>query len=164
MRITRINHLAVAVSDMDEALRFWRDGLGLHVDHGAIEEGQGVEVAFMRVGESAVELVRPLGEEGGVARFLEKRGGGIHHLCLEVEDLDAAILRLRELGMRLTSDEPYINASGRRLIFVHPASSGGVLVELYEALAEESVSHPVPQEHLRVEADQRQIDETDHRR
>jgi methylmalonyl-CoA/ethylmalonyl-CoA epimerase len=134
MRITQINHLAIAVDDLERALGFWRDGLGLEVTHEAREEGQGVEVAFLPVGEAAVELVRPLDGNSGVAKFIERRGGGIHHMCLEVDDLDAALTRLREHGVRLTSEEPYINTAGRRLIFVHPASSGGVLVELYEAL------------------------------
>ena len=136
MRITQINHLAIAVPDLEQALGFWRDGLGLEVTHAAREEGQGVDVAFMPVGEAAVELISPIGDEGGVARYIEKRGGGIHHLCLEVDDLDAAIERMRVQGIRLTADEPYVNTAGRRLIFVHPASTGGVLLELYEAMPE----------------------------
>lgn len=134
MRITGFNHLAIAVPDIERALGFWRDVLGLEVGHGAEEEGQGVDVAFLPVGDGAVELIAPRDDASGTARFLAKRGPGIHHLCLEVDDLDAMIARLRDAGVRLTSDEPYTNAAGRRLIFVHPASADGVLLELYEAV------------------------------
>jgi len=133
VRITGFNHLAIAVPDIEQALAFWRDVLGLQVGHGAEEEGQGVDVAFLPVGDGAVELIAPRDDASGTARFLAKRGPGIHHLCLEVDDLDAMIARLRDAGVRLTSDAPYTNAAGRRLIFVHPASADGVLLELYEA-------------------------------
>ena len=138
-KITGIEHLAVVVEDIESALTFWRDSLGLAVTHEAAEEGQGVRVAFMPVGDAAVELVQPLKDEGGVTRFIEKRGPGMHHLCVAVDDLDGMIARLKERDVRLTSDEPYTNASGRRLIFVHPAATGGVLLELYEARSESEV-------------------------
>lgn len=135
MKITRIEHLAIVVADIESALQFWRDGLGLEVAHSAHEEGQAVQVAFMPVGDSAIELVQPIDEDSGIARYLAANGPGIHHVCLEVDDLHAAIARLQARGIRLTSDAPYVNASGTRLIFIHPRSAGGVLVELYEASA-----------------------------
>ncbi len=133
MKITRIEHLAIVVPDIEAALEFWRDGLGLEVAHSANEEGQAVEVAFMPVGDSVIELVQPIDDGSGIGRFLAAKGPGIHHVCLGVDDLDGAIANLRERGVRLTSDQPYINASGTRLIFIHPRSTGGVLVELYES-------------------------------
>lgn len=134
MKILGIEHIAIAVPDIEEALAFWRDGLGLTVETSAAEEGQAVDVAFMPVGDAAIELVRPTDPDSGVARFLDRSGPGIHHICLAVDDLDAAIGRLRARGVRLTSDEPYVNAHGRRLVFIHPKSTGGVLVELYESV------------------------------
>jgi len=132
MPITGLNHLAIAVPDIEQALGFWRDVLGLAVGDAAEEEGQGVDVAFLPIGDGAIELIAPRDADSGTARFLAKRGPGIHHLCLEVDDLDAMMARLRAAGVRLTSDEPYTNAAGRRLVFVHPASADGVLLELYE--------------------------------
>lgn len=133
MGVTGMNHLAIAVADIDEALGFWRDALGLEVGAVADEAKQGVRVAFLPIPGGSLELVEPTQAATGIRRFLERTGGGIHHVCLEVDDLEAAMARLRAAGAALTSDEPYTNAHGRRLIFVHPKSTGGVLLELYEA-------------------------------
>ena len=143
MRITGIEHIAIVVPDIQSALTFWRDALGLEVVGSATEEGQSVDVAFMPVGDAAIELVEPSDPDSGVARFLEHNGPGIHHVCLEVDDLDAAIERMRAQGVRLTSEEPYVNASGRRLIFIHPRSANGVLVELYEAQSDDEPTDAV---------------------
>jgi len=132
MNIRRIDHLAIAVPDVDAALVFFRDALGLKVGHTDIEPGQGVRVTCMPVGDGLVELIQPMEPESGVARFLERHGPGMHHLCLEVDDLDAALARLRSHGVQLIDDEPYVNQEGRRLVFIHPKSASGVLVELYE--------------------------------
>ncbi len=91
------------------------------------------EIAFLPLGESEIELVRPTTESSGVARFLAKRGPGMHHVCLEVADLDGTLARLREMGIRLIHPEPLTGSDGRRLAFIHPESAFGVLVELYEA-------------------------------
>lgn len=128
----RIHHVAIVVPDAAAALSFWRDALGLAVGGVHAEPAQGVAVTFLPVGEGAVELVEPSGGDSGIARFLASRGPGLHHVCLEVDDLDDAVARLRAHGVRLTSDAPLTNASGRRMIFVHPAATGGVLVELYD--------------------------------
>lgn len=129
----RIHHIAIVVPDAAAALPFWRDALGLAVGGVHPEPAQGVAVTFLPVGEGAVELVEPTDDASGIARFLAARGPGMHHVCLEVEDLDQAVAHLKAAGIRLTSDVPVTNASGRRLIFVHPAATGGVLVELYAA-------------------------------
>ena len=127
-----IHHVAIAVHDLDAALAFYRDGLGLEVTERREVPEEGVEIAFLPAGEGKIELLRPLDEESGVARFLEKRGEGLHHICLAVEDVEAAMERLRAAGARLLSDEPRLNVHGTRYVFVHPRSAHGVLLELYE--------------------------------
>lgn len=134
MKISRLDHLAIAVHDINEALGFFRDALGLEVTNTDIEEGQGVVVAFMPVGDSELELIEPVKTDSGVARFLSGRGPGLHHICLEVDDLDAAMDRMREHGVQLIDEEPYVGTGGRRIAFIHPKSAYGVLVELYETL------------------------------
>ncbi len=129
--IKKINHVAIAVSDIDAALGFWRDGLGLNVDHIEDVPSQKATVAFIPVGESEVELVRPTAEDTGVAKFLAERGGGMHHLCLEVDDIVATMADLKAKGVRLINETP-LELPGRRMAFIHPKSTGGVLVELYE--------------------------------
>ncbi len=94
-KITKVNHVAIAVSDLEGALHFWRDGLGLAVDHVEDVPSQKATVAFIPVGDSEVELVKPTAEDTGVAKFLAERGGGMHHLCFEVDDIDAMLADLR---------------------------------------------------------------------
>jgi len=127
-----IHHVAVVVRDLDEALAFYRDALGLEVaDRRQVEE-EGVEIAFLPIGEAEIELLEPLTEEGGVARFLEKRGEGLHHICLATGDIQAAMDRLEDAGARVLSEEPQVGADGTRYVFVHPKSAHGVLIELYQ--------------------------------
>ncbi len=134
MKIRRIDHVALAVTDIDAALPFFTDVLGLEVTHTDVEEGQGVVVAFLPLGDSELELIEPVAADSGVARFLARRGPGLHHLCLEVDDIDDALARLREHGVQLIDETPYIGTGGRRIVFIHPRSAHGVLVELYEVL------------------------------
>lgn len=129
---TTIHHIAVAVRDLDEALAFYRDALGLEVTSRREVPKEGVEIAFLASGEAQIELVQPLDDEGGVARFLEKHGEGLHHLCLRVDDIAQAVARLREMGARLLSKEPQAGPGGKRYVFIHPRSAHGVLLELYE--------------------------------
>jgi len=131
-RIRRIDHVAILVDDIESALRFWRDGLNLRLSHVEDVPDQESVVAFLPAGEAEIELVKPTAEESGVARYLEKRGPGLHHLCLEVDDLEATLERLAKLGIRLVNPEPVIGTAGKRIAFVHPESTHGVLVELYE--------------------------------
>ncbi|MEN4100925.1 MAG: methylmalonyl-CoA epimerase [Anaerolineaceae bacterium] len=133
-RITKINHVAIVVSDIDESLRFWRDALGLTLDHIEDVPSQKAMVAFLPTGESEVELVKPTADDTGAAKFLRERGPGMHHLCFEVDDLEGMMARLSEQGVRLINDTPIV-LEGRRLIFIHPKSANGVLVELYELTA-----------------------------
>ena len=127
-----IDHIGIAVASIAEARGFW-EALGLTVE--AIEEvpQEGVRVAMLRCGESRIELLEATSPESPIARFLEKRGPGIHHLCLASDDLAGDDARLRAAGVRLLRPEPTPGAGGSRVQFVHPASAGGVLVELSQA-------------------------------
>jgi methylmalonyl-CoA epimerase len=129
-----VHHVAIVVRDLDQALAFYRDALGLEVaDRRQVPE-EGVEIAFLPIGEGEIELLQPLTQEGGVARFLEKRGEGLHHICLALDDISAAMGRLEDAGARVLSEEPQVGADGTRYVFVHPKSAHGVLIELYEPL------------------------------
>jgi len=130
--IIGINHIAIVVEDLEEALMFWRDRLGLALDDIEIVSSQGVKIAFLPVGESEVELVQPLDDDSGVAKFLRKKGPGMHHLCFEVEDIQEKLRDLESQGVRLIDQEPHVMDDGRKLAFLHPKSASGVLIELYE--------------------------------
>lgn len=132
-KITKINHVAIAVKDIDESLTFWRDAMGIELHHMEDVPSQKSMVAFLPTGESEIELVKPTAEDTGVAKFLAERGGGIHHLCFEVDDIVGMLAMLKEKGVRLIDDEPKV-LPGRKMAFVHPKSTGGVLVELYEVI------------------------------
>jgi methylmalonyl-CoA/ethylmalonyl-CoA epimerase len=127
-----IHHIAIAVHDLDAALTFYRDTLGLEMAERRQVPEEGVEIAFLPAGEGEIELLRPLNEESGVARFLEKHGEGLHHICLAVDDIEATMARMRASGARVLSDEPRVDVHGTRYVFVHPRSAHGVLLELYE--------------------------------
>jgi methylmalonyl-CoA/ethylmalonyl-CoA epimerase len=135
--ILRIDHVAIVVDDIPAALRFWRDGLGLEVTHVEDVPDQASVVAFLPTGEAEVELVKPSTETSGVARFLERRGPGMHHICFQVADLEGCLARLSRQGVRLINAEPVIGTGGKRIAFIHPESTHGVLVELYEVTQEE---------------------------
>src|SRR4051812_7960352 len=128
----KINHLGIATNGIDEALAFWQDALGLENVHTETVEDQKVRVAMLQLGESRIELLEPTSEDSPIAKFLEKRGGGIHHIAVEVEDIEAALAKLKQAGARLIDETPRIGAEGCQVAFVHPASSGGVLLELVQ--------------------------------
>jgi methylmalonyl-CoA/ethylmalonyl-CoA epimerase len=130
-KVTKINHIAIVLSDIDEGLSFWRDQMGLHFDHLEDVPSQKVQVAFLHVGESHVELVKPTTDDSGIAKFLAEKGSGIHHLCMEVDDIDGMLLDLKSKGVRLI-DETARELPGRKMAFVHPKATGGILLELYE--------------------------------
>lgn len=135
-QIKKINHVAIVVKDIDESLKFWATALGLELHHVEDVPSQASKVAFIPVGESEIELVQPTTEDSGMAAYLEKRGEGMHHLCIEVDDIEAKMQELKEAGIRLINDTPQI-LPGRKMAFIHPKSASGVLVELYEITAEE---------------------------
>ena len=129
----KVHHLAVVVEDLEQALKFWRDALGLELK--AIEDvpEQASQVAFLPAGEAEIELVHPTTADSGIARYLAKRGPGMHHICLSAPDLPGTLERLAAQGIRLVNPQPLTGSDGRRYAFIHPESTGGVLVELYEA-------------------------------
>jgi LAO/AO transport system kinase len=128
-----LQHLGVAVVSIDEALKFWRDGLGLELHEVETVSDQGVRVAMLPVGDSRIELLEATGDETPVGKFLSRRGAGIHHLCVEVADLPASLEKLKAAGIRLIDEEPRPGAGGALVAFVHPASTGGVLLELTQS-------------------------------
>jgi methylmalonyl-CoA/ethylmalonyl-CoA epimerase len=132
-KLTKINHIAIAVADIKGALYFWQDGLGLAVNHVEDVPSQKAVVAFLTVGESEIELVKPTDEDTGVAKFLAERGGGMHHLCFEVDNIEEMLSHLKNKGVRVINETPLM-LPGRKMAFVHPKSTGGVLVELYEVI------------------------------
>jgi methylmalonyl-CoA/ethylmalonyl-CoA epimerase len=129
----KINHLGIATKGIDEALKFWEDALGLENVHTEIVEDQKVRVAMLPLGESRIELLEPTSEDSPISKFLEKRGGGIHHIAVEVEDINAALLKLKQQGARLIDENPRIGAEGCLVAFVHPSSANGVLLELVQS-------------------------------
>lgn len=128
----KINHLGIATNGIENALRFWEDALGLENVHTEVVEDQKVRVAMLPIGESRVELLEPTSDDSPISKFLEKRGGGIHHIAVEVEDIRASLARLKAQGMQLIDEEPRIGAEGCLVAFVHPKASGGVLLELVQ--------------------------------
>jgi methylmalonyl-CoA/ethylmalonyl-CoA epimerase len=135
----KVEHIGIATRGIDEALKFWRDALGLEVKHTEVVEEQGVRVAMLPVGEPRIELLEPTSDASPVAKFIEKRGPGIHHVAVRVADIRASLARLKAEGARLIDEEPRVGAEGCLVAFVHPASSGGVLLELVEHTSESDV-------------------------
>lgn len=129
----KINHIAIVVPDVNEALRFWQTALGLPVEKVEHNENEAVDIAFLPLGEGEIELIAPFTDDSGVAKYLAKHGAGMHHLCLEVDNIDSAIAQLIANGAEMINEAPRIRPDGRRYAFVHPRSAGGVLLELYEA-------------------------------
>ncbi|HET7420104.1 MAG TPA: methylmalonyl-CoA epimerase [Candidatus Dormibacteraeota bacterium] len=128
----KIHHVGVAVDDMDEAIRLYTSTFGAEVTHRTTSEQDGLEAAFLRAGDSEVELLRPLREDTPVGKFLARRGPGLHHLAVAVEDIDQALADAREQGLELIDETPRVGLHGSRIAFVHPRSFGGVLTELVE--------------------------------
>jgi methylmalonyl-CoA/ethylmalonyl-CoA epimerase len=127
-----IDHVGVAVEDIDVALPVYRDTLGLALVHRETVGEQGVEAALLDVGDGHVELVAPLGPETAVGRFLARRGAGLHHVAYRVADVEAELARLSAAGVRLIDERPRTGIRGSRVAFLHPSSTGGVLTEIVE--------------------------------
>ena len=131
-KVNQINHVAVVVDDMEKALAFWRDGLGMDLHELRDVPAEKSQVAFLPLPGSEVELVQPTTDDSGIAKYLAKRGPGMHHICLEVDDIDGMMTQLKTKGIRLINEEPRTATDGKRYAFVHPESTCGVLVELYQ--------------------------------
>ena len=128
----RVDHIGVAVEDLDAAIALHEDAYGMAVAHREVVEEQGVEAVLLDVGENHVELLRPLSGETPVGRFLSKRGPGLHHVAYQVTDVQATLDALRDRGLRLIDDAPRTGIRGSRVAFLHPESSGGVLTEIVQ--------------------------------
>jgi methylmalonyl-CoA epimerase len=131
-RVLRIDHIAVLVEDLEAPLKFWQEALGLELTHIQDMPAEMAQIAFLPTGGSEIELVRPTNSDSGLGRFLEKRGPGMHHICLEVDDILGMLAQLKEKGVQLINEEPKVSADGRKYAFIHPKSANGVMVELYE--------------------------------
>jgi methylmalonyl-CoA/ethylmalonyl-CoA epimerase len=134
-KILKIDHVSIAVDDLSAAAEVYERLFGLAAQGREYVESQKTETLFLPIGESSIELIAPKGNEG-LARFLQKRGPGIHHVSLEVDDIEEALRMLKGLGVELIDEAPRIGARGHRVAFVHPKATGGVLVELLEAPSE----------------------------
>jgi methylmalonyl-CoA/ethylmalonyl-CoA epimerase len=130
-KIKKIDHIAIAVEDVDAALALWNKTLGLTAQQREVVASQKTEAALLPVGESSVELISPKGNDG-LARFLEKRGPGLHHIAVEVEGIEAALALLDAMQVPLIDRTPRLGARGHKVAFVHPRATGGVLIELVE--------------------------------
>jgi methylmalonyl-CoA/ethylmalonyl-CoA epimerase len=131
--VKSIHHIAMLVSDLGASLSFWRDALGMELREVRDVSAEDARVAFLPAAGSEVELVLPTSADSGIAKYLAKRGPGMHHICLEVDDIASVLARLSSMGFRLINEQPRLAADGRRYAFVHPESTGGVLVELYQS-------------------------------
>jgi methylmalonyl-CoA/ethylmalonyl-CoA epimerase len=129
----RIDHIGVAVEDLDEAIALYEQRLGMPVQYREIVEEQGVEAVLLGVGESHVELLRPLGPDTAVGKFLARSGPGLHHVAYGTDDIQSALDAMRGAGLQLIDEQPRIGIRGSRVAFLHPKSTGGVLTELVEA-------------------------------
>ncbi len=133
---SRIDHIGVAVEEIEPALELYRDRLELEVAHREVVEQQGVEAVLLDVGENHVELLAPLGADTPVGKFLAKQGPGLHHVAYQVSDIDSALRALKQAGIRLIDEQPRPGIRGSRVAFVHPRATGGVLTEIVQPAAE----------------------------
>lgn len=127
-----IDHTGIAVADLDQSLAFYRDVMGLSLVHRETLPEQRVEAALLDIGDSHIELITPLDPDSSVARFLERRGPGLHHVAYRVGDIDAALASLSAAGVRLIDEQPRTGIRGSRVAFLHPAATGGALTEIVE--------------------------------
>ncbi len=130
--VKRIDHIAIAVNDIDDVARFYTDTLKLDLSGVEVVTGQKAKVGFLKIGESNIELVQPASDDSPLVKFLETRGPGIHHICFEVEDIQKEVEELKKQGVRMIDETPRPGAHNTRVAFIHPKSSGGILIELNE--------------------------------
>lgn len=128
----KIDHIGIATTSIEEGLTVWRDALGLKVDGTEEIAEQGVKLCMLTLGDTHVELLEPLGPETSVGKFLAKRGPGMHHIAIEVKDINTSLAELKDKGARLIDETPRVGAGGCLVAFVHPSSFNGVLLELVQ--------------------------------
>ena len=132
MLFGRIDHIGVAVNDLDTAIELYKEKFDMREQRRETVEAQDVEAVLLEIGDGHVELIRPLSEDSGVAKWLEKNGPGMHHVAYATDDIEGALGKIREAGLRLIDEEPRVGIRGSRVAFMHPKSTGGVLTELVE--------------------------------
>jgi len=132
MSIEKIDHIGIAVESIEKWLGFYEDVLGLELTRSEEVKAQKVRVAFLKIGESQIELLEPTSDDSPISKFLETRGSGIHHIAVKVDDIDAVLVRLRDAGVQMIDNEPRIGSHNQLIAFVHPKASGGALLELCE--------------------------------
>lgn len=130
--VKSVDHIGIAVADLEEALKLYTETFGLELQGTEVVEEQKVKVAFLPIGDTEIELLESTDPEGPIAKFIEKRGQGIQHIALRVDDIDAALDEMRAEGIRLIDEKPRYGAGGARIAFLHPKATGGVLIELCE--------------------------------
>lgn len=130
--LSKVDHIGIAVSNLDEAVKLYKDVLGLELHGTEVVEEQKVKVAFLPVGDTEVELLESTSPEGPIAKFIEAKGQGIQHIAFRVDDIEAALEEMKAKGMRLIDEKPRYGAGGARIAFLHPKSTNGVLIELCE--------------------------------
>jgi len=128
--VKKIDHIGIAVKSLEESLKFYENVLGLKSTGTEVVEEQKVKVAFLPTGDSEVELLEPTSPDSTIAKFIEKNGEGIQHMAYKVDDIEEAIAKMKELGMRMIDEKPRYGAGGAKIAFCHPKSTGGVLIEL----------------------------------
>ncbi len=132
MKVKKVDHIGVAVEDLDKALEFYQGLLGIKAEGAEVVEDQKVKTAFLPVGDSEIELLESTDPDGPIAKFIEKKGAGVQHVALQVEDIEEALQELKQAGVKLIDEEPRYGAGGARIAFIHPKATGGVLLELSE--------------------------------
>ena len=132
MKIIGIEHVGIAVNDLNESSSFWQNILNIVHTHTEDVKSEGVSTKIFNTGKGKIELLDSLNNNSPIHKFLQKRGPGVHHICLEVEDIDSAITELKKYNVDILNDSPKIGAEGYKIVFIHPKSTGGVLVELAE--------------------------------
>ncbi len=130
--MSKLNHVGLVVADMDDAMKLWRDTLGLPVAKTETNANEEVEIVFLQAGEGAVEIISPTTDNSGIAKYLAKKGAGTHHVCIEVDDIKAAMAKLTDAGYELINESPRTRHDGTLYAFTHPKSTFGVMVELYQ--------------------------------
>lgn len=131
-KVKRVDHVAVLVEDLDKPLSFWRDSLGLEGARVKEIPEENARIAFLPIGDDLVELVMPTNADSGIAKYLQKHGPGMHHICLEVDDIDGMLVKLKDAGVPLVNETARTGVGGKKYAFIHPKGAYGVLVELYE--------------------------------